>query len=176
MDTSTPTGSDYEAVMESNGKTYFLFSNGYCLLSNSHLTPFTVDRIRYRSVEQFMWASRALHFHDYFAHQAIMEEWCARKYKDIRIDNYDCNQWRRVSNDLLEKALQAKFAQHGKAKEKLLSTGQAVIVYATKSDRVLGSGLDLDDGRNINENDWQGLNILGTLLMMMRDKLTTKNQ
>lgn len=174
MQTSTPNGSSYEATLERNGTPYFIFSNGYSLLSNSHFTPFVVEKIRYRSVEQFMWANRALHFKDYFAHQAIMEESSARKYRDVKIENYDFNKWRSVQNDLLEKALEAKFTQHQKSAEKLSSTGKAIIVYATRYDRVLGNGLDLADEHSVNKDEWKGLNVLGALLMLLRDRLADK--
>lgn len=174
METSTPNGSDYEATMKADDKSYFIFSNGYSLLSNSHFTPFVIDKVRYRSVEQFMWASRALYFKDYLAHQAIMEEWSARKYKEIKIENFDFNKWRQRHSDLLEQALHAKFTQHQKSTEKLMSTGKSIIVYATKYDRVLGNGLELTDELNIKEDQWKGLNILGTILMLLRDRLADK--
>ena len=76
-----------------------------------------------------------------------------------------------VSPEMLFEGLLQKFSQCQKAKEKLISTGTAKLVYATTRDRVLGSGLEIDDIKNGNTESWEGLNELGIMLMDVRGVL-----
>jgi ribA/ribD-fused uncharacterized protein len=64
-----------------------------------------------------------------------------------------------------------KFNYNRNAREKLLSTGDATVVYATQYDRVLGTGLHLEDEENLDQNKWEGLNELGDMLMTVRATL-----
>lgn len=165
-------GKQFEKLVEvAPNQSMFLFANGYSLLSNVHYTPFSNDKIRYRSVEQFVYAKKALQFKDYVAHQGIMDERCARKYKEFRIQNYVYPQWTDKMKDVVLAGLKLKFEQCRPSREKLLSTGDAMILYATPFDRVLGTGLELDDDRNLNPAQWEGQNDLGVLLMQVRDLL-----
>jgi ribA/ribD-fused uncharacterized protein len=148
-----------------------MFSNGFSLLSNLHYTPFFVDNVRYSSLEQFIYAQMALSAKDYFAHQSIMTERSSRRYRELRINGLDFNEWRRCFKATLQRGLEQKFTQCQAAKEKLLSTGDATIVYATKYDRVLGSGFPIEDERNMDRDAWEGLNELGNHLMSMRSQL-----
>jgi ribA/ribD-fused uncharacterized protein len=171
----TSTGSNYELLIDNGSYTAFLFANGYSLLSNLHHTPFVVNNVRYRNVEQFVWAQKALLFQDYLAYQCIMEEWSPRKYKDFRIKNFDFNRWRNAFEGFLVTALRAKFDQNKAAQQKLLSTGNAHLVYATRNDRLLGCGLNVTDSDVVNEDKWMGSNLLGSMLQLVRSELNDKD-
>lgn len=165
-------GKQFEKVVEvAPNQSMFMFSNGYSVLSNVHFTPFVSERVRYRSVEQFVYANKALQFKDYLAYQGIMEEKCARKYRDFKIQNYIYPQWTSCAKDVIRAGLKLKFEQCRTSREKLLATDEATIVYATQFDRVLGTGLDIEDEKNLNPATWEGQNDLGFLLMEMRDQL-----
>lgn len=68
--------------------------------------------------------------------------------------------WEAVKDDIMLEALRAKFTQHDELKEILLSTGDAVLVEHTKNDRYWADG-----------GDGTGLNMLGKLLMQVREEL-----
>lgn len=68
--------------------------------------------------------------------------------------------WESVKVDVMRKALRAKFTQHDELTALLLSTGDAKLVEHTTNDSYWGDG---GDGR--------GRNMLGQLLMQVRDEL-----
>ena len=68
--------------------------------------------------------------------------------------------WEAVKDDIMRKAVRAKFTQHPAMRELLLSTGEALLVDHTKEDRYWGDG-----------GDGSGLNRLGKILMEVRAEL-----
>ena len=60
--------------------------------------------------------------------------------------------------------LKAKFTQHEDLREKLLSTGDAIIVEHTKKDTYWGDGGDQGTGEI-------GKNVLGKLLVRVREEI-----
>lgn len=68
--------------------------------------------------------------------------------------------WEGVKDDVMREAVLAKFTQHTEIQEVLLSTGDALLVEHTKNDNYWGDG---GDGR--------GNNMLGKILMQVREKL-----
>lgn len=65
----------------------------------------------------------------------------------------------------------AKFTQHPKLKEYLLSTGYKILVEASPYDKVWGIGLSKTDYRALDPNLWLGQNLLGFILMEVRDTI-----
>lgn len=68
--------------------------------------------------------------------------------------------WEDIKDDVMMEALVAKFTQHADLKQKLLNTKDAVLVEHTYNDRYWADG-----------GDGTGKNMLGILLMMLRDNL-----
>lgn len=68
--------------------------------------------------------------------------------------------WEVVKNDIMRAALRAKFTQNEELKKILLETGDATLVEHTTNDRYWGDG-----------GDGSGRNMLGELLMELRDEL-----
>ncbi|BAU12952.1 hypothetical protein LEP3755_34880 [Leptolyngbya sp. NIES-3755] len=68
--------------------------------------------------------------------------------------------WEAVKDDVMREALYAKFTQHPDLKEKLLATDDAVLVEHTRNDSYWGDG-----------GDGSGRNMLGKLLMELRDRI-----
>jgi len=71
--------------------------------------------------------------------------------------------WESVKVEIMRTALDAKFAQHEELAALLLATGEAAIVEHTERDSFWGDG-----------GDGSGKNILGKLLMQIRDELRKK--
>ncbi len=68
--------------------------------------------------------------------------------------------WEVVKDDIMREALYAKFTQHPKLKAKLLTTGETPLIEHTKNDSYWADG-----------GDGSGKNMLGELLMELREKL-----
>lgn len=68
--------------------------------------------------------------------------------------------WEQVKDEVMLRALRAKFTQHAKLGQLLLSTGDAELVEHTRNDSYWGDG-----------GDGSGKNRLGQLLMQLRDEL-----
>ncbi|HEU5438112.1 MAG TPA: NADAR family protein [Ktedonobacterales bacterium] len=73
--------------------------------------------------------------------------------------------WESVKDDVMLEALRAKFTQHPTLRDLLLGTGDALIVEHTSRDAYWGDG---GDGR--------GRNMLGRLLMRVREELRGQEQ
>lgn len=73
--------------------------------------------------------------------------------------------WEAVKDDIMRQAVRAKFEQHPELSELLISTGEAKIVEHTSNDSYWGDG-----------GDGSGRNMLGRILMEMRDSLQSDLQ
>lgn len=71
--------------------------------------------------------------------------------------------WESVKDDVMRKAVQAKIIQHAELMEALLDTGEAKLVEHTSNDSYWGDG-----------GDGSGRNMLGQILMEVREALRTK--
>ncbi|MEK7950270.1 NADAR family protein [Luteolibacter soli] len=73
--------------------------------------------------------------------------------------------WEAVKVGIMRQALEAKFTQHAELKELLLSTGTAKLIEHTANDSYWGDG-----------GDGTGKNVLGLLLMKLREKLSASSR
>lgn len=73
--------------------------------------------------------------------------------------------WEQVKNEIMRKALQAKFDQHSILKDILLSTGTCILIEHTTNDSYWG-----DNG------DGTGKNMLGIMLMEIRNNYPEKKE
>jgi ribA/ribD-fused uncharacterized protein len=69
------------------------------------------------------------------------------------------------------KVCYAKFIANPVLQEKLLSTGNKILVEASPYDDIWGIGMKEDDPDVENPKKWQGLNLLGQALMSVRTML-----
>ena len=70
----------------------------------------------------------------------------------------------------------AKFKQNDDIREQLLSTGDLHLVEASPYDQIWGIGMDEDDPDATNPEKWDGLNLLGEVLMMVREHLRNNSE
>lgn len=68
------------------------------------------------------------------------------------------------------RGLMTKFTQNVELREKLISTGSAVLVEASPKDKVRGIALSADDPDALDMNKWKGENLLGFALMAVSDE------
>ena len=127
--------------------------------SNFSAHPFELDGLRWPTTEHFFQAQK---FEDEEYREKIRLTPSAmiaahlgrsRKVK-IRPD------WEDVKDDVMLRAVRAKFAAHEELRQELLETGDEEIIEKTTRDKYWGCG-----------TDGTGLNKLGLILMAVRDEL-----
>ncbi len=170
------------AAQEGGAKLNFVFFWGeeptseamgpYCM-SHWYLTRFEVDNVTYITAEQYMMAQKALLFGDKETFSKIMSCADPTEYKAFgrQVRNFDPNAWEANKVRIVKEGNLAKFSQNAELKEYLLSTGASVIAEAAPDDSIWGIGLEewqpeIQDPRN-----WKGENLLGYILMEVRDEL-----
>lgn len=87
------------------------------------------------------------------------------------MSGYDDNYWNGVRQIVIYEGLLAKFSQNAELKERLIGTGNAVLAECAVKDRIWGIGLSMKDPDRFEPARWQGQNLLGYALMMVRNKL-----
>ena len=120
--------------------------NGY--LSNWYPSAFTLKGIDFSSMEQYMMYRKAICFDDDKVAAQIL-----------------------ATEDVVYEGLLAKFYQNPELKERLKSTGSAVLAECAVNDRIWGIGLSMRDPDRFDRTKWKGHNLLGYALMMVREKL-----
>ena len=72
-----------------------------------------------------------------------------------------------VVKDICKVGIKEKFDQNNNLKLLLLSTNNQTLVEAS-SDKVWGTGVSLKDEHCLNKDHWNGIGILGEILMELR--------
>ena len=89
------------------------------------------------------------------------------------VSGYDESLWNGVRQIVVYEGLLAKFSQNSESWEQLKKTGSAVLAECAAKDRIWGSGLSMHDSDKLDRAKWQGQDLLGHALMMVREKLRT---
>lgn len=130
------------------------FRGKFAFLSNFHDCPVTYDGFTYRNNEAAFQAQKDLSRRDEFVDlNPTMAKRLGRKVV-LRPD------WERVKDDIMEEIVRCKFTQNPGLKEKLLETGERLLI----------------EGNNWNDTYWgmcrgKGRNRLGMILMKIRKEL-----
>lgn len=142
-------------------------------LSNWYDAPFTLEGIRYRHVEQYMMAKKALLFGDLESYGRVMKTVLPAECKALGrlMKGFDGALWDKSKVEIVYNANRAKFRQNPDLAQKLLDTGDAVLAEANPVDPIWGIALAPDDPANGNEANWRGENLLGRILMDLRREL-----
>lgn len=145
--------------------------NGY--LSNWYPSPFTVDGVALSSMEQFMMYRKAICFGDEAVAAQILSTSDVAKIKSLgrQVSNYDESMWNGIRQIVVCEGLLAKFSQNDELKAKLKATGNAVLAECAVKDCIWGIGLSMKDPDRLNKAKWNGQNLLGYALMMVRERL-----
>lgn len=146
--------------------------NGY--LSNWYPSPFFLDGITFSSMEQYMMYQKAVCFHDVNVAAQILATDDVAQIKALGrlVKNYDDNHWNGVRQIIVYNGLYAKFSQNQDLKTQLLATGDSLLAECAVKDRIWGIGLSMHDPDRLDRSKWNGQNLLGYALMMVRDRLS----
>lgn len=145
--------------------------NGY--LSNWYPSPFTLDGVAFSSMEQYMMYRKAVCFgDDKVAAQILATEDVAEiKALGRLVSGYDESLWNGIRQIVVYEGIFAKFSQNPELREQLKDTGKAFLAECAVKDRIWGIGLSMRDPARLDRAKWQGQNLLGYTLMMVREKL-----
>ena len=146
--------------------------NGY--MSNWYPSVFMFGGVEFSSMEQYMMYRKAVCFGDeaIAAQILAMSDTAEIKALGRLVLGYDDNWWNGVRQIIVYEGLLAKFSQNVALGKQLKKTGKAVLAECAVKDRIWGIGLSMNDPNRFDRDRWQGQNLLGYTLMMVRDSLS----
>ncbi len=162
----------------------FIFFSGHQKLANGNVgksclsqwysSPFEMNNIKYSCAEQYMMAEKARIFGDDKALEEIFNAYHPNQMKLIgkRIKNFNEEVWMKEKITVVKIGNMAKFSQNPKLKKYLLSTKSKILVKTNAYDQIWSIGLGKDDVFIKNPLKWTGQNLLGFILMDIRDVLS----
>lgn len=145
--------------------------NGY--LSNWFLSHFSIEGIKYTSMEQYMMYKKAVCFGDYEVVRHILHTDDVARIKQYgrSVSGYNDNIWSGIRQIIVYDGLMEKFSQNEELKKSLLDTDDAILAECAVRDCIWGIGLSMKDDRRFDISQWKGQNLLGYTLMMVRNRL-----
>jgi ribA/ribD-fused uncharacterized protein len=143
----------------------------YREFSNISNHPVEIDGTKYPSVEHYYQAMKAVEFKDEDTLKKVMKTKTSKAVKALgnKVKDYNEEVWKAKQDEVMEKAVRAKFVQHPELREKLVETGDKTIGYADARDLYwsIGTSMGLDKAKS--PSKWRGQNKLGKILMKLRE-------
>ena len=138
---------------------FYREGDDYGYFSNFYFSPIQLKGKIWRTSEHYFQAQKfAGTRHEREIRKAVSPSKAARlgrsRSKPLRKD------WERIKDNVMRTCLYAKFTQHEDLKQKLLDTGDAILIEHTHNDSYWADG-----------GVGSGKNMLGKLLMELREKL-----
>ena len=146
---------------------------GASCLSQWYPASFSIDGQTYATAEHWMMAEKARLFDDHETRQRILAAATPAEAKDLgrAVRGFENEAWNRARHEIVFRGNLAKFTQNPEPWRFLLGTVGQVLVEASPVDRIWGIGLAQDDPLAADPTQWRGLNLLGFVLMEVRDAL-----
>ncbi len=143
-------------------------------LSQWYYSDFVIDEILFNCCEQWMMYSKAILFNDQAKAEEILEEPKANLQRKLgrQVRYYKQDIWEKQRKKIVFEGNFAKFSQNVLLKNYLLNTGNKKLAEASPTDLIWGIGLDINDERIYDRKNWTGINLLGEILMKVREKLS----
>ncbi len=143
-------------------------------LSQWWMANFVVAGITYRSAEHWMMAEKARLFNDERTREMILAAQSPAEAKKLgrQIQAFDPGLWEAKKTEIVRIGNLHKFSQHQDLLKFLLATNGRILVEASPVDTIWGIGLDADSPDAATPTRWQGPNLLGFILMEVRDQLS----
>ena len=145
----------------------------YGFLSNWYRSEFSVDGIKFTSMEQYMMYKKAILFEDAEIASQILKTDDVVLIKELgrKVSNYNDTVWNGMRQVVIYKGLLEKFRQNDDLRKSLLDTGDDMLAECAVKDSVWGIGLSMTDDNRNDINAWRGQNLLGFSLMLVRGEL-----
>jgi len=144
-----------------------------CCFSQWQYSEFETDDGRFTCTEQYMMAQKAEVFEDAETEEKIMNTTSPREMKLLgkQVKNFSQGKWDRLKYSIVLNGNYHKFAQNDDMRNILLSTGNKIIAEASPLDVIWGTGYAKSHEHAASPEKWRGQNLLGFVLMEVRDEL-----
>ena len=142
--------------------------------SNWYPAEFDYAGKHYANSEQFMMYQKVMMFGKYELGKKIMSTEDPSKCKKIagtKFPEFNAEVWEKTCETIVKRGVKAKFAQNPDICRKLLDTGSALLAECSLKDRKWGIGIDITSSKWHDVSNWHGKNLLGRILMQVRDEL-----
>ncbi len=142
-------------------------------LSNWYPAQFKINGIVYPTVEHYMMAQKSLLFKDHGTYKKILAAKSPKEAKILgrRVQNFNETIWIKYRYRIVKEGCLAKFSLNPDLASFLLSTVNKIIVEASPYDKIWGIGMTEQLAKGKSPAKWQGLNLLGFVLMDVRKTL-----
>lgn len=141
------------------------------IFSNWSPYPADYNEIRFPSSEHLFMYLKAIFFNDEVKAMKIIQAPDYRTAKKLgsKVSGFDEERWKQVREDMMYKALKAKFDTNEDFRQALLSPQfhGKTFVEASKYDNIWGIGISVKDA--FEGKEWKGNNLLGKVLTQLRD-------
>lgn len=151
---------------------FWLDNEKYGEFSNWYRCSFVIDDFQYFCVEQYMMAQKAKLFHDAENYTKILRANTPKgcKWLGKQVTPFDAGQWDAVKYKIVKAGNRAKYEQNPELKTLLLSTGDSILAEASPYDKVWGIEMDAQTAAHTASSRWPGENLLGKILMELREE------
>ena len=150
-------------VADATGGEYRDFSN-----MSDHSVE--IDGVKYISVEHYFQAMKATEFKDDETLKKILKTKTGKAVKALgnKVKDYNEDTWKLRRDDVMKKAVRAKFVQHPELRKRLVETGEKQIGFADARDNYWSIGTSMVQEKARLPAKWKGENHLGKILMALR--------
>lgn len=163
---TSPFSMEFKTTFTSS--TYFFFGftgDEKALLRNSFQ-----EELEFSSAEQFMMYHKAILFFDRETASRIMQASSSLEFYELgrQVKNFDKVVWKYFRSEVVYEANDAKFKQNPKLMDALTNTVGTTLVNVAANDKIWGIGLAPDDQKAQHRETWEGKNLLGEILTLLR--------
>jgi len=165
-ETKSPFSQWHKSLFTSSG----FFHQGINDEQREYLKNSLHKELEFSSAEQFMMYHKAIIFLDREIADSIMQTSNPRKIKEFgrQVKNYDEDIWCYHRSNVVYAANFLKFNQNPDLMDALTNTMGTTLVEAAPNDKVWGIGLAEDNPRAQKRETWEGKNLLGEILTLLR--------
>lgn len=144
-------------------------------MSNFSKHPIIEDGIMFYTTEHYFMYHKAMTFGDTYSAGRIIatpDPWIAKEI-GRGVKGYVDEVWNQKRYNVMLQGNRLKYNQHKDIREKLLATGNMILVETNPRDSIWSCGLSVEEAKNSNPALWRGQNLLGIVLMQVRNELST---
>ena len=157
--------------MKQTDKFYFFWEHQFGQWTKRDIQD--VDGQVYNCCEQYMMAKKAELFNDFKTRDRIMATQSPKEQQALgrEVTPFEASTWDKHKFGVVWFANYLKFSQHPDLADRLIKTGDRTLAEASPYDLVWGIGFEANDPRSLNVEEWPGQNLLGKVLMSVRDAI-----
>lgn len=145
---------------------------GSCF-SNFFSTHFYLDKRYWTTSEKYFMYMKAITFGDEEIAEKILKTDNPKECKNLgrQVKNFNSEEWDKIKEEVMYKAVKAKFEQDGLCNFCILKYLYQEFVEGSPYDKIWGCGIVYNDERIFNKDNWKGENLLGKILTRVRNEL-----